>query len=339
MPTSLNFLIWNVENLFLLSDTPLQAEDLQLEEGLWQKKSTSLYENKSLRKLKQMAQMIRVWNPDILALCEVGGLESLENFNRLFLNSSYSCALVEGNSDRHIDVGYLVKKDLGFHFDLVSNRTRSLNFLYPHEVNPEPDFHLITAKPPAASHRFSRDVAELHLFKKDLSERFAVVLLTHLKSRLDPDGIDPQGALRRGAEFRTLMEVYQEVDASHGQQLPIVVCGDFNGTATGPLREPQFDLLAQIPLREVCDLAGLSADQRCSFYQIQRQGRLALQLDYAFLSPAAQKLVVPSSVGFRAFLSPKGDPLPPPQSLQEKLDQVSDHYPLSFTLDFSLQKI
>ncbi len=116
---NLNCLLLNAENLFLLSDQELKAEHLKLDPIRWRSLSTSIYENKPLDKLNQLTLVIKKSNPDVIMLCEVGGIESLTNFNRLFLNNAYSPVLIEGNSDRNIDVGYLIKKDLGFFFDLI----------------------------------------------------------------------------------------------------------------------------------------------------------------------------------------------------------------------------
>ena len=111
---NLKFALLNAENLFLLFDKKPDAHVLKLEEVQWQKLSTSVYENKPLRKLLELQKVILEINPDILMLCEVGGEESLKNFNELFLGNQYYTALMEGNSDRNIDIGFLIKKSLPF---------------------------------------------------------------------------------------------------------------------------------------------------------------------------------------------------------------------------------
>ena len=47
---------------------------------------------------------------DLVGLCEVGGLETLENFNRLYLGDRYECFLFEENSTRGIFVGVLLRR-------------------------------------------------------------------------------------------------------------------------------------------------------------------------------------------------------------------------------------
>lgn len=152
----LKFCLLNAENLFLLFDKTPTADDLKLDEVQWQKLSNSIYPNKPLAKCKALAQIFQEIKADIIMFCEVGGLESLKNFNLLFLNNEYSTALIEGNSDRNIDVGFLIKKNLPFYFDLASNKNRSINFLYTHEKN-------LKAPP---ENKLSRDCVELKLFKK-----------------------------------------------------------------------------------------------------------------------------------------------------------------------------
>ena len=92
-----------------------------------------MYDNKPLFKTIQIAQTIQSMNVDILQLTEVGGLESLKNLNKYFLDDQFSPILIEGNSDRNIDVGFLIRKNSQFYFDLLTHKNRLIDFLYPHE--------------------------------------------------------------------------------------------------------------------------------------------------------------------------------------------------------------
>jgi hypothetical protein len=328
---SLKCCLLNAENLFLLSDHKLTEEHLNLSEAQWQSLSTSIFSNKPLFKLRALSQFFIETNPDIIMLCEVGGIESLENFNRLFLNSQYSVALIEGNSDRHIDVGFLVKSQGKFFFDLVTNKDRPIHFIYPHEV----DEGRLPGTPTSQvkSHKFSRDVAELHLFIQDRNRPFLSLLLTHLKSRLDPDGIDPGGHGRRQAELLSLLEIYRELK-THRPQCPIVVAGDFNGNASAHATDLEFLPIYQTTgLKDVCEIGHLNPEERWTFAQISRQSRVETrQLDYAFACELAQKLVHPESVKVHRYASPRGIILSPPSSFEDKNLLPSDHYPLLFNL-------
>ncbi len=330
---NLKVLLLNAENLFLLSDQPLTPDHLKLDQIRWNKLSTSVYENKPLEKAKSLAHLILEQDPDIVLFCEVGGFESLQNFNHLFLKDKYSPALIEGNSNRNIDVGYLIRKDIGFYFDIISNKNRLINYLYPHERQ-SLDNGYPAKKVPEGSHKFSRDVAELHLFQRDREKPFFIFLLTHLKSRLDPEGIDPNGFERRQAELQTLVSIYKELDTKFQSQVPIAVGGDFNGNASSTNTDIEFqELYKTTQLRDVCDLAKIAAEHSATYYQVGRSSKAeGKQLDYCFLSPSAQALLDTTSVQVYRYKDHLGQPFDPPTNLEAKLNLPSDHYPVIFTL-------
>lgn len=334
LTTQMKVMLWNVENLFLLSDQQITAEHLKLDQVRWNKLSTSIYENKPLEKAKAIGKIILDENPDLLMLCEVGGLESLQNFNRLFLNDAYSPALIEGNSDRNIDVGYLVKKGASFYFDINTNKNRPINYLYPHERQSVETGYPVKSGKVSGSHKFSRDAAELHLFQTDRSKPFLILILAHLKSRLDPQGFDPHGFERRQAEMKTLLEIYQELDHQFLGEVPIAVAGDMNGNASHVETDDEFKVIYETSqLKDVCQLANLSPENSATFYQVSRSSKSeGRQIDYCFLSPKLAPYLDPSSVHVHRFKGHLGMPLDPPTTLDAKLALPSDHYPLVFTL-------
>ena len=127
MTLDLRCVLLNAENLFLLLDQrPIKSFD-QIIESEWQQYSTSVYPNKSLNKLLKLKDYILEIDPDVILLCEVGGEESLRNFNQIFLNDDYRVALIEGNSDRSIDIGYLIHKRVPYHFNIISNKDLPIN--------------------------------------------------------------------------------------------------------------------------------------------------------------------------------------------------------------------
>lgn len=325
----LKICLLNAENLFLLFDHAPAPEHLKLDETQWQKLSTSIYENKPLSKTHKLAKLIKEIDPDILMLCEVGGLESLKNFNSLFLDSNYSPCLLEGNSDRNIDVGYLIKKNQPFYFDLHSNRNRPINYAYAHEKesHDEPPPHS------APSNRFARDVAELRLFFNDREKPFLIFLLAHLKSRLDKDKVDPNGFERRRAETRTLVEIYKEQKKLF-KNAPIVVAGDFNGNASIENTEEEFKILyEQTDLKDVFSIENIPSGQRATYYQVKSGSRSeGKQIDYCFLCDLAQKNLVKNSSRIYRYKDEYGFDLPTPNSMEDKLSLPSDHYPIIFEL-------
>lgn len=319
----LKFCLLNAENLFLLFDKSLTKEDLKLDEVQWQKLSNSVYPNKPLAKCKELGKIIQDLNPDIIMLCEVGGLESLKNFNTLFLNQEYSTALIEGNSDRNIDVGFLVKKALPFYFDLATNKNRSINFLYHHEKN--------LKTPP--DNKLSRDCAELKLFKKDLDKPFLNILLTHLKSRLDPEKKDPYGFERRSAEMKTVIEIEQEIEKKY-PQVPLILAGDLNGNASRHNTEEEFkEIYAKTQLEDILELAQYPVEKRASFYQVRSNAKTeGKQIDFCFLTPLTASYLEKSSACVYRYKDDYGFEKDIPTSLDKKFELPSDHYPLVFTL-------
>jgi hypothetical protein len=323
MKLDLRCVLLNAENLFLLLDQQLPRPFEHLSETEWQKFSTSVYPNKPLHKLLKLKAYLTEIDADVILLTEVGGEESLRNFSQLFLNNDYRVALIEGNSDRSIDVGFLIHKRLSSHFSIVSNKERSINFWYPHERNG-------TGQP---SHKFSRDAAELHLFETDINKPYLIFLLTHLKSPLDPEGIDPFGAARREAELKALLEIYKRL---RGQfpLVPIVVAGDLNGNAGRKDTDKEFvDLYKTSDLEDVLELAQKPSEQRVTFYPLKNGTLLpGRQIDYALLSANAQRFLekIKTEV-FRYDIPFRARPLGP-QTVEEKQGLPSDHYPLVFHL-------
>ena len=326
----LKFGLFNAENLFLLFDQPIPPHFQKLAEAQWQKLSSSVYENKPLAKCLQISQLIKENGPDIMMFCEVGGIESLKNLNELFLDAAYSVALIEGNSDRHIDVGFLIKKTSHFYFDLVTNKNRPLNFLYPHE-----NTSVKTGYPVKGStHFFSRDCAELRLFTVDRAQPFMIILLTHLKSRLDPERIDPGGVERRSAELRTALDLYKEICVQH-PQVPVLFAGDMNGFAGAPGTDAEFvAIYSETDLQDVLEIANVSLEQRSTFFQIKNGAKIdAKQIDYCFLPASLKAYVKLGSASVYRYKDEFGFALDTPRTLEHKGKLPSDHYPLFFTLE------
>ena len=321
----LKFLQFNVENLFLYLDL-YQNQDLEkITEEQWQKLSSSVTSNKSLYKTKELAKLIMASQADVVMLNEVGGEESIRNFAHYFLKDQYVPYLKEGNSHRGIDVGYLLKKDLPLKPVLISHKNRPIHFLYPHET-----------KTPAGgqSHYFSRDVAELRLFKSGENTPCLVILLTHLKSKLDPDLIDAEGKLRRRAELETLIQIYHEIRRELEFKVPIVVSGDFNGIARKPNYEPEFDIIhSQTDWLDCLEIAARTEEERFSQVQVYSGSKpRKVQIDYIFISPDLKPFVDAAQTQVFLFQNHLGQNLPLPETFEERGRLPSDHYPILLTL-------
>lgn len=320
----------NAENLFLLFDQKPQLPLHQYDEKQWQRLSTSIYENKPLKKCFELSRAFFEINADVIMLCEVGGLESLKNFNEYFLNSQYSPILIEGNSDRNIDVGFLIRKSMPFYYNLLSNKSRLINYLYPHERQSQQSG--IPLK--VTSHKFSRDCAELRLFERDQDKPFLIFLLTHLKSRLDPDRIDPGGAERRSAEFKAVLEIYKELK-SQFKDVPIVVAGDFNGNASRLNTDEEFqELYTLTDLEDVLEMAQVRQEDRATFYQVRNGGKSeGRQIDFCFSNESMKKFISPKKSLVYRYKDEFGFAYDTPGTLEAKLRLPSDHYPVVFEIE------
>lgn len=329
---------FNVENLFVLMDL-YNGQDLDtLSESQWQKLSFSTVENKPLEKVRQVAKSIRDMEADVIMICEVGGRESLVNFNKYFLGDEYRPFLIEGNSDRGIDIGYLVRKTLPFTYDLISHKHRAIDFLYPHEKLSEETGYRGKVEN-LTTHRFSRDVLELRVFD-DQSQKSdnipaLIILLVHLKSQLDPERIDPQGKDRRKAELEKLVEIRQEISDEFNGQVPILLAGDFNGIAALPNPDPEFEALYQkTNLRDCLEVAGRPLDERFTYMQIyHNRTSVNRQLDYIFVPPELHSRVNPTETWVFRYRDEMGMKMLVPKNLNEKRLLPSDHYPVVLTLN------
>jgi endonuclease/exonuclease/phosphatase family metal-dependent hydrolase len=109
---SLHVASFNAENFYLLLDADYSREELEALSGRdYLAMNASIFNpNKEREKIAQIARIILERDFDLVGLCEVGGMESLEAFNRLYLEDRYDCYLHEENSRRGIFVGALAKK-------------------------------------------------------------------------------------------------------------------------------------------------------------------------------------------------------------------------------------
>jgi len=109
---ALQIATFNAENFYLLLDREYTQEEFSaLTDEQVQLMNSSIYNpNKFLDKIAAIAATIRRLELDFVAFCEVGGLETLRNFNRYYLDNQYDCFLHEENSRRGIFVGALVKR-------------------------------------------------------------------------------------------------------------------------------------------------------------------------------------------------------------------------------------
>lgn len=328
------FVSFNTENLFIYLDEAPTKPARELNENEWRRLSRSTLENKEITKIIDIARTVDDLNPDILMLSEVGGRESLSNFSRYFLDDRYVPHLIEGNSDRGIDLGFLVRRDLPLKFDLVSHKNRKLDFLYPHERQSQETGYTHLRSGRVTGHRFSRDVVELRCYGADDSRPEFIMMQVHLKSPLDRDRIDPGGRDRRRAELEMLVKIHSEVRAEFGApEVPIFISGDFNGTIFGERAEPEFEAMRASDLKCCLDLASVPADEHFTWmYLNNRRPGVFRQLDYILAPSWIQSRVDAENTWVYRFRDEHGTYRVIPRNQNEKRLLPSDHYPVVLTL-------
>lgn len=307
MDLNLKVMVLNAQDLFLFMDKHNHEEHPvhELSEIKWQLMSSSLISNKSKEKCQIIAQTILEALPDVVMVTEVGGLESLSNFSRFLLNDEYEALSLPSNSDRGIDLGYLVKRELPFTTHLKGHGEYKL-------------------PPPAL--RFSRDVLRLD-FSLD-GKMKVIFLLVHIKSKLDLKKADFEGRTRRTLEVKGLLEIYQRIQEEY-PDVPILVGGDFNGHAGETSTEEEFQqLYSTTDLKDIAFLAGIPEEERFSYIYFNRGGnRFVQQIDYLFISERFRQLIDSAECYFPRYKNLIGAPLPIPKRVEQKNILPSDHYP------------
>jgi endonuclease/exonuclease/phosphatase family metal-dependent hydrolase len=109
---SISLASFNAENFYLLLDADYSREELDALDGkTYLEMNSSIYNpNKDRAKIAEIARIILENDFDFIGLCEVGGMQTLAAFNRIYLGDRYDCFLYEENSTRGIFVGALLKK-------------------------------------------------------------------------------------------------------------------------------------------------------------------------------------------------------------------------------------
>ncbi len=303
---------FNVENLFISMEYYSDQDLRQISEEEWKKIALAQFQKlqKPLAKLWGISKAILEIDPDIVMLIEVGGKDSLENFNTYFLSNKFQTYFIGGNSRRGIDLGFLVKKDLPFHTACYSNKET------PIEVSTYQGKYLS---------RFSRDVAELHL--SNHSQLQLIILLIHFKSKISTEQ-DFRGKDVRTAEAMALTQIYKNLRSKY-KNVPVIVGGDFNTD----LASLELEFIKQTDLEDVHDLLNTPTDARTSlvYFDYNETPRLQI-LDYLLVSPEIHDRIVASKTYTYRYKGFYDIPENLPSSLRERHKMPSDHYPLVLTI-------
>ena len=294
----------NCQDLYVFLDK-YNGEDLEsLFPPKWQLFTSSFFPNKPLDKLFDLKKMIESIDPDILYLTEVGGVESLRNFNKYFLCEQFNVYSEASNSDRGIDLGYMVNKRVPYKVTIKNHVKATLT----------------------NGKRFSRGVLELRLTLND--KLLYINLLCHLKSKLNLKRQDFEGRGQRQAELDYLKDLYIKYSNKY-KQIPITISGDFNGIIYKQETEVEFEnLLNSTKLLDVFEHLDTPLEKRMSYCYFNYQGsRYPMQLDY-FLVDTKDKSRIGSNSRLIGFTPPYIDTFELPSNLIEKRTLASDHHPL-----------
>ena len=266
----------------------------------WQMLTTSMKINKPLIKLRDMADLILKVDADILLFTEVGGKESLNNFNTHFLKNKFKVVHYKSNSERGIDIAALVKPALKF-------KSR---------------FH--------GEKAFARGVLEITTIINNTSICF---LHTHLKSKLNLRGKDFEGRSQRQKEVNALTKIIQQKRKKDKvKETQVLVTGDLNGIIYQDQTEPELMSFAtNLGLKDAFEHLKFPFFDRWSYLYYNKQGEgIFMQLDYCLMSKEiAKSLTVETKI-----LNFEGDSRTVfPKNIKEKFLHPSDHYPVQIVLD------
>lgn len=277
------------------------------------------YRGKSPQQCKASARALLEIDADIIVLQEVENIATLRQFNSERLNDAYNSFLIEGNDDRGIDIGFLVKKELPFDIENRTHKNETWeNPLYGGKLLP----------------LFSRDLPALIVRARGQERPLFVLFGTHFKSKRSASPKDPESNFFRKAQVERAGEIIQRYQREFGPDTAILLAGDFNGSlhfepafeslwkAAGLL--DSFDLLARPPPQE----------ERMTHIYFPPGGAPAQfrQVD-AILVSASLRASIKTAEVYR-YKDEGGNKAKLPESYKEREKNPSDHYPVAVTLDF-----
>jgi hypothetical protein len=297
----------NCLDLFLFLDQSPHKSLQDFTEDEWQGLTTSLRKNKPLDKTSKLAQALIKTEADIIVLNEVGGRESLDNFNKYFLHDAYTVAIAEGNSSRAIDTGFLVRKG-------IDHKCKGYS----------------SVKQNGKDFKFSRTVNKLSILREDKTVLLNIFGV-HLKSKRDGPN-DWVSTEIRYKEVKALIALLKSNDKKY--QVPYILAGDFNGNAS--LQSPDFEFdnfYEELDLKDVHDIKDSELQDRYSHIHFTQNDINYNQLDYIFLSKDLQTKLIK----VQRWLYEENNQYTHVVTITEKLNQPSDHYPQMAYLDIKVK--
>jgi endonuclease/exonuclease/phosphatase family metal-dependent hydrolase len=293
---------YNLENMYIGIERLNESDDLaEMTEAKWASLSTSFtLKNKLLFKIVNTAKVILDIDADIYCLQEVMGKESLNNFNKLFLESKYELVLLEETSDRPIFVGFLIKKGIEYKIHSFSNKKLKNGYLA------------------------SRNLNGLEIQKNGVSQFF--IIGTHLKSkRTDAKKTNTYNI--REMEVELLGRLHDEIREKN--DCPILIMGDFNANFN---LEPEFSHLNK---RDYFDFITVkhpdNHESIGTFTANYVEGKIS-RLDFIIIEKKYKNIIALDESYIYDYRNEYGDNISLPFSKYEKKWIGSDHCPIIIKL-------
>jgi endonuclease/exonuclease/phosphatase family metal-dependent hydrolase len=244
------------------------------------------------------AKVIKDVNADILAVVEAEDRIALTHFNQQLLkplDAEYGeIMLIDGNDERGIDVGLLVKS--GFQIGAVTSHINDRDLQDNRPI-------------------FSRDCPEYTVQINDSTS--ILILINHFKSK--GYGNPSTSNARRKAQAQRVRDIYDQRRAAGIESIAIV--GDFNDT---PGSDPLKPLLANgSDLQDISAHPKFVSDGRVGTY---KNGTASNKIDYLLLSPALFDLVKAGGI-FRMGVwgGANGELFPHYEEITKPAQAASDH--------------
>lgn len=312
-PLELKILALNGKDVFVREAAVERGDERQLlaSDRKFQFKNTAL--------LDWQREIVNNNDPDIIILTEVHKDEDMKKFmqlDTLGLKDKYYNFLKEGNSNRGINIGISVKKDLGFKFKLVSHK------------------HLKWTDPVTKAEYplFARDIPALIMTRPGDDKPALIVMGNHAKSKRDNPG-DKESTRYRTAQYEGMKKIIDDFKAEYGEDIPMILAGDFNtDVTTAPemksIRTAMKSIFDSIPGKV------FSAQERITHFFFGQGGNSFKQMDDIRLAGKVKAI-------FAAVLKYKkanGEEIPDPKSFKERELLPSDHRPVFATIQIEMPK-
>ncbi len=280
--------------------------------------------------VERVGKHIEKHDLDIFVLEEVAGLQEGIELNEKHLGGRYDLHMIEGNDGRSLNILFGVKKDLPVEAELRSHKE---------ETWTDP-----TLPPNAGPQKlFSRDLPALivRLQGTPIVEKPLMVLFgTHYKSRRDRPN-DPESRLWADEQIARSARIIAEYRERFGQDINIVVAGDFNNDlnqgeagATPGHNEfgPLYDDAGLINSFELGK--GLPVSDRVThiYFPPKNQPPERHQMDGLLVSESLAEHVIQTIIP--PYIDRAGNPYPLPRSFKMRSAQPSDHFMVFMRLRF-----